>query len=78
MFVFNGKKNSCFLKKGKKKKEKIPCLSYYNNVTAHEIVNFTEAVLSHMHETSMPSAVRIFLGNEDKASVCTGARELGL
>lgn len=60
MFAFNGKKISFFTERKKKKRKKIPCLSYYNNVTAHEIDNFTEAVLPHMHETSMPNAVRIF------------------
>lgn len=60
MFPFNGKK-SRFLKKEKTKKrgEKIPCLSHYNNVTAHEIDSFTAAVLPHMHETSMCSTVGI-------------------
>lgn len=44
-------KNLVFQRKKKQKRDgkKIPCLSHYNNVTAHEIDSFTAAVLPHMH-----------------------------
>lgn len=45
--------------KNKKERKKIPSLSHYNNVTAHEIDNFTAAVLPLIHETSMSSVVSI-------------------
>lgn len=52
-------KKILFYKERKRREEKIPCLSQYDNVTAHEINSFTAAVLPHMHETSMSSAVSV-------------------
>lgn len=45
--------------KNKKERKKIPSLSHFNNVSAHEIDNFTAAVLPLVHEASMSSAVSI-------------------